>query len=65
MFGTKDQILNQLRAGVDGRAKFTEMRIGDRRILSIRTEEFASELVAFANAAGVSRELRVGSHLRK
>ena len=47
-----DQILDQLRAGEDGRAEFMEARLGDRGMLSPDTEALAGELVAFANAAG-------------
>ena len=52
MFDTPEQIRNQLRAGEDGRAEFTEIRFGDRGVLSPDTEELAGELVAFANAEG-------------
>ena len=52
MFDTRDQILNQLRAGEDGRAEFKEVRFGDRGVLSPNTQELAGELVAFANAEG-------------
>ena len=54
MFDTRDQILDQLRAGEDGRAEFKEVRFGDRGVLSPNTEDLADELAAFANAeAGV------------
>ena len=52
MFDTAEQILDQLRAGEDGRAEFKEVRLGDRGVLSPDTEALAGELVAFANAAG-------------
>ena len=52
MFDTRDQILDQLRAGEDGRSEFKEVRFGDRGVLSPNTEELAGELVAFANAEG-------------
>ena len=52
MFDTRDQILNQLRAGEDGRAEFKEVRFGDRGVLAPNTQELAGELVAFANAEG-------------
>ena len=52
MFDTTEQILDQLRAGEDGRAEFKEVRLGDRGVLSPDTEGLAGELVAFANAAG-------------
>ena len=52
MFDTRDQILNQLHAGEDGRAEFKEVRLGDRGVVSPNTEDLAGELVAFANASG-------------
>ena len=52
MFDTRDQILDQLRAGEDGRAEFKEVRFGDRGVLSPNTEDLADELAAFANAEG-------------
>ncbi len=52
MFDTTDQILDQLRAGEDGRAEFKEVRLGDRGVLSPDTEALAGELVALANAVG-------------
>ena len=52
MFDTADQILNQIRAGEDGRVEFKEVRLGDRGVISPNTEELAAELVAFANADG-------------
>ena len=52
MFDTRDQLLNQLRAGEDGRAEFKEVRLGDRGVLAPNTQELAGELVAFANAEG-------------
>ena len=52
MFDTTEQILDQLRAGEDGRAEFKEVRFGDRGVLSPDTDALAGELVAFANAAG-------------
>ena len=52
MFDTTDQILDQLRAGEDGRAEFKEVRLGDRGVLAPDPEALAGELVAFANAAG-------------
>ena len=51
MFDTRDQILNQLRAGEDGHAEFKEVCLGDRGIISPNVEDLAGELVAFANAA--------------
>ena len=52
MFDTTDQILNQLRAGEDGRSEFKEVRFGDQGVLAPNTQELAGELVAFANAEG-------------
>ena len=52
MFDTREEILNQLCAGEDGRAEFKEMRFGSRGVLSPNTEELAGELVAFANSEG-------------
>ena len=52
MFDTREQILNQLRAGEDGLSEFKEMRCGDRGVLAPNTQELAGELVAFANAEG-------------
>ena len=50
MFDTAEQMLEQLRAGEDGRAGFKELRLRDRRVIAPNTEDLASELVAFANA---------------
>ena len=52
MFDTRDQILNQLRAGEDGRAEFKEVRLGKRGVVAPNAEDLAGELVAFANADG-------------
>ena len=52
MFDTKEEILDQIRVGEDGRAEFKEMRFGNRGVLSPNTEDLAGELVAFANAEG-------------
>ena len=52
MFDSREQILNQLRAGEDGRAEFKEVRFGARGVTSPNTEHLAGELVAFANAEG-------------
>ena len=52
MFDTREEILDQLRAGEDGCAEFKEMRFGSRGVLSPNPEELAGELVAFANAEG-------------
>jgi predicted HTH transcriptional regulator len=52
MFDTKQEILDQLRAGEDSRAEFKEVRLGDRSVVSPNTEDMAGELVAFSNADG-------------
>ena len=52
MFDTREQMMDQLRAGEDGRAEFEEVRFGGRGVSSPNTEELAGELVAFANAEG-------------
>ena len=52
MFDTADEILRQLRAGEDSRAEFKELRFGERGVISPNTEDFAAEMVAFANGVG-------------
>ncbi|MCY4637615.1 MAG: putative DNA binding domain-containing protein [Acidobacteria bacterium] len=52
MIDTRDQILNQLRAGEDRRAEFEDVRLGKRGVVAPNAEELPSELVAFANAEG-------------
>ena len=52
MFNTSEQILQQFLAGEDSRAEFKEVRFGGRGVISPNAEEFAGELVAFANAEG-------------
>ena len=52
MFDTTSEILDQLRAGEDGRSEFKEVRLGERSVVSPNTEDMAGELVAFANAEG-------------
>ena len=52
MFDTADEILRRLRAGEDGRVEFKDLRFGRRGVVSPNTEDFAAELVAFANAEG-------------
>ncbi len=52
MFDTKEQILDQLKAGEDGRAELKELRLKARSVLSPNAEDMAGELVAFANAEG-------------
>ncbi len=52
MFNTSEQILQQFLAGEDSRAEFKEIRFGGRGVISPNAEEFAGELVAFANAEG-------------
>ena len=38
VFDTREHILNQLRAGEDGRAEFKEVRLGDLGLISPNTE---------------------------
>ncbi len=52
MFETKEQILDQLRAGEDSRAECKEIRFGKSGVLSPNTESFAAGMVAFANVEG-------------
>ena len=52
MFDSREQIIDQLRAGEDGYAEFKEVRLGARSVISPNTEDMAAELVALANAAG-------------
>ena len=52
MFDTVDRILNQIRAGEDGRAEFKEVRLDDRGVISPRADAVAAELSALANADG-------------
>ena len=52
MFDTADEILRRLRAGEDSRVEFKDLRFGRRGVVSPNTEDFAAELVAFANAEG-------------
>ncbi|HCC33212.1 MAG TPA: transcriptional regulator [Clostridiales bacterium] len=52
MFDTRQEILDQLRAGEDARAQFKEVRFGDRGVVSPNTEDMAGQCVAFANAEG-------------
>lgn len=52
MLETKDEILDQLRAGEDSLAEFKEVRLGERSVLSPNTEDMAGEMVAFSNAEG-------------
>ena len=52
MFDSREQIIDQLRAGEDGYAEFKEVRFGTRGVISPNTEDMAAELVALANAAG-------------
>ena len=67
MFDTREEVLNQLRAGEDGRAEFKEVRLGDRGVISPDTEDAAGGLAALANAAGrrpVPRHRRFGRRPR-
>ena len=52
MFNTSEQILQQFLAGKDSRAEFKKVHFGGRVVISPNAEEFAGELVAFANAEG-------------
>lgn len=52
MFDTLDEIRKQLEAGEDARAEFKEVVFRDRAVRSPNTEDFAGEMVAFANAEG-------------
>ena len=52
ILNTTDEILTRLRAGEDGRAEFKELHFGERGVLSPNTEDFAAEMVAFANGWG-------------
>lgn len=52
VFNTKQEILDQLRAGEDARAEFKEVRLGERSVISPNPEDMAGELTAFANADG-------------
>lgn len=52
MFDTRQEILNQLKAGEDSRAEFKEVRISDRSVLNPNSDDMAGELVAFTNADG-------------
>jgi predicted HTH transcriptional regulator len=52
MFDTLEAIREQLRAGEDAVAEFKEVRLGERSVISPNSEEFAGEIVAFANADG-------------
>ncbi len=52
MFDSLDTIRRQLLAGEDSFAEFKEVRLGGRSVISPNSEQFAGELVAFANADG-------------
>ena len=52
MFDTVDQMLQQIRAGEDGRAEFKTLRLRGRSVVSPDAEDLAGELAAFANAEG-------------
>lgn len=52
MFDTLEAIREQLRAGEDALAEFKEVRLGEQKVISPNSEEFAGEIVAFANAEG-------------
>jgi len=52
MFETTEEIIEQLLAGEDSLVEFKELRFGDRGVISPNTDDFAGEVVAFANAEG-------------
>lgn len=52
MFETTEEIVEQLLAGEDNFAEFKELRFGDHGVISPNTDDFAGEVVAFANAEG-------------
>lgn len=52
MFNTNEMIKEQLIAGEDSFAEFKEIRFGKKAIISLSTEDFAGEIVAFANTDG-------------
>ncbi len=52
MFETTEEIVEQLLAGEDSFAEFKELRFGDHGVISPNTDDFAGEVVAFANAEG-------------
>ncbi len=52
MFETTEEIVEQLLAGEDSFAEFKELRFGDHGVISPRTDDFAGEVVAFANSEG-------------
>ncbi len=52
MFDTLEAVRGQLLAGEDAFAEFKEVRLGERSVISPNSEDFAGEIVAFANAEG-------------
>jgi len=52
VFESKEEILSQLAAGEDSFAEFKEIRMGDTSVISPNAEDFAGEVIAFANAEG-------------
>lgn len=52
MFGTPEAIRQQLATGEDSFAEFKEVRISGRSVRTPNPEQFAGELVAFANGDG-------------
>ncbi len=52
MFETTGEIVEQLLAGEDNFAEFKELRFGDHGVISPNADDFAGEVVAFANAEG-------------
>ncbi len=66
MFDTRDQILNQLRAGEDGRAEFKEVRLGGRGVISPGTENllaFATEPTDFLASGSIEAARYRGTRL--
>ncbi len=52
MFDTLDEIQRQLEVLEDARAEFKEVRLGERGVRNLNTEDMAGEMAAFANAEG-------------
>lgn len=52
MFNTTQEIIDQIIAGEDNFSEFKEIRFGDRSVISPNSDDFAGEMVAFANAEG-------------
>ena len=52
MLDNREELLNQIHAGEDGRAEFKEVRFGRRGVIAPNPEDLAAEMIAFANADG-------------